>query len=49
MAASYSVSSAPGLAVVGMWSQPYDLNLYTAYTGAGVTRERASYSQVSCH
>lgn len=45
MAASYSVSRAPGLAVVAMWSQPYDLNLYTAYTGAGVTRDRARYSQ----
>ena len=45
MAASYSVTSDPGLAVVAMWSQPYDLNLYTAFTGAGVTRDRASYSQ----
>ena len=45
MAASYSVTRSPGLAVVAMWSQPYDLNLYTAYTGAGVTRDRARYSQ----
>ena len=40
MAASYSVIGQEGLSVVAMWSQPYDLNLYTAYTGAGVTINR---------
>ena len=25
--------------------QPYDLNLYTAFNGAGVTRDRSRYSQ----
>ena len=28
-----------------MWSQPYDLNIYNAHTGAGVTRDRPSYKQ----
>ena len=45
MAASYSILDIPGLSVVGLWSQPYDLNLYSAYTGAGVTRNSAKYSQ----
>ena len=45
IAASYSVTSIPGLSAVAMWSQPYDLNLYTAFTGAGVTRDRSRYAQ----
>ena len=28
-----------------MWSQPYDLNIYKAYTGAGVTKDRPTYKQ----
>ena len=46
MAASYSVEGDPGLAVVAMWSQPYDLNLHSAYTAAGVTRNRARYAVI---
>ena len=46
MAASYSVEGEPGLAVVAMWSQPYDLNLHSAYTAAGVTRNRARYAVI---
>ena len=28
-----------------MFSQPYDLNIYSAYTGAGVRKDKPSYQQ----
>ena len=31
--------------MLNIFVQPYDLNLYTAFTGAGVTRDRSRYSQ----
>ena len=31
--------------MLGMWSQPYDLNIYEAHTGAGVTKDRPAYKQ----
>ena len=39
MAARYSVEDHPGVSVLGMWSQPYDLNLHSLYHGAGVTMD----------
>ena len=35
----------PRTSVLAMWSQPYDLNLYRAYTGAGVGGGGQNYTE----